>query len=457
MKYTMYMFKKSQNIKPMQTKEFNRTTSFILFFISLLSFFLLWVFYADKVKDLYVKNILKSDENSLIFHEKLDVFWRKDLDLDTFWETYNLIRANYFDSSETQKSTLEQWATKGLVEALWDIHSEYLNPEETEQFNGMLAWDFEWIGAVVDKVDMWIVVERVLKWSPAKEFGVRNDDVILEANGEDLSELGLYEAVEKIKWPAWTKVALKIFRVWEKDFLEIEVTRQKITIPSVESEAIEWTDNFYIAVNMFGDQTVSEFLKALRESKSYDWLIIDLRDNWGWYLQSAVEILSEFVEDWKILVTTKYKNSQNNFSYKSRNSWEVYDKKIVILINENSASASEIVAWALSDYNKAVLVWKKSYGKWSVQQPFEFDDGWLLKITIAKWFTPKDRNIDNEWIEPDIEVTFEDEDYENKYDRQLEEAKKVLDIFKAEWGIGITLDRYKETQEGETVSDTNSQ
>jgi carboxyl-terminal processing protease len=117
------------------------------------------------------------------------------------------------------------------------------------------------------------------------------------------------------------------------------------------------------------------------------------------------------------------------------------------LINGNSASASEIMAWALRDYNKTILVWEKSYGKWSVQQPFEFDDGGLLKITIAKWYTPNDKSIDGVGIEPDIEIEFLDEDYENEFDRQKEEALKVLQIYKEYNGIGMTIDKYRESME----------
>ena len=431
----------------MKYTHFNKTTSFVIFFTSLLTFFLLWVFYADKVKDLYVKNVLESNEKNLISHETLDVFWRKDLNLENFWDAYNIIRWNYYSATETEKVRLENWAIKWLVDSLWDIHSEFLDTDETKQFNAVLSWDFEWIGAVIDKVDLWIMVERILKWSPAKEFWVRNGDIILEANGIDLKNMWVYEAVEKIKWPAGTDVVLKILRAWEKDFLEIKVTRQKIILPSVETEIFEETNDFYIAVNMFGDNTVEEFTKALRESESYEGLVIDLRDNGWWYLDSAVSMLSEFIEDGKVLVTTKYKESKNNYSYNSRNTGNVYDKNVVILINGNSASASEIMAWALRDYNKTILVWEKSYGKWSVQQPFEFDDGGLLKITIAKWYTPNDQSIDGVGIEPDIEIEFLDEDYENEFDRQKEEALKVLQIYKEYNGIGMTIDKYRESIE----------
>jgi len=276
-----------------------------------------------------------------------------------------------------------------------------------------------------------VEIERILKWSPAKKYGIRAWDVVLEANEIKLEELSLYEAVEKIKWPAGTSVALKILRAWEPEMLEITVVRDKIKIPSIEEEYFEEENISYIAVNLFWEETSREFKEALKNiPERSNGLIIDLRDNGWWYLQSSVEILSEFLESKVALVETKYKQSEYNTTYYSNNNGNIFDKKIVVLVNENSASAAEITAGTLRKYNKAIVVWKKTYGKWSVQQPFDLTDGSLLKLTIAKWFIPGWKNIDKEGIEPDIEIDFEKEDYDNEYDRQKEEAKKILKIFK---------------------------
>jgi len=159
-------------------------------------------------------------------------------------------------------------------------------------------------------------------------------------------------------------------------------------------------------------------------------------------LETAVSILSNFIEKDKILVTTKEKNSFLNKSYFSYGN-ERKNTPIIVLINENSASASEIVAGALKDYSLAILIGKKSYGKGSVQQPFELSDGSEIKITVAKWYTPKDYGIDKIGITPDIEVDFEKEDYENKYDRQLEEAKKILSEFILKKDREKTIEEYK--------------
>jgi carboxyl-terminal processing protease len=289
----------------------------------------------------------------------------------------------------------------------------------------------------------------VIKDSPAKKIGILSWDLILKANWEDLKDKNLYDAVKLIKWPAWTIVKLTIQRVWEFETFEKEVTREKIIIPSVQSKVIEKENIWYIALNLFWDKTSEEFRIALKElkEKKVDGLIIDLRDNWWGYLQSAVEILSEFIESWNALVKTKYRDTVFNNVYNSLNTWEVYDKKIVVIVNGNSASASEITAWALREYNKAIIVWQKTYWKWSVQEPFDLSNWGLLKLTIAKWFTPKWRNIDKDGIDPDIEVILIKEDFEKAYDRQLEEAKNVLKSFIKNDALQLSVDKYKEAVE----------
>ena len=366
---------------------------------------------------------------------------KKDLDLNRFWEVYDKIKQNSYDIWDIDNEVLIDWAIKWLVEWLWDKHSEYMNSEEKEQFEWILSWDFEWIWAVVEEHPLWVAIDRVIKGSPALKYGIKSNDIIIKANGVVLQNIDLYEAISHIKWPAGTVVDLEILREWETEILKLSVTRDKITIPSVNWEILE-NNIWYIALNIFWDDTVEEFKKSLEIVKDTDWLIIDLRDNWGWYLYAATEILSELLEHNTPLVTVKYSNRMFNEKYKSINYWEIYNKPIVVLINENSASASEIVSWALHDHKKAILVWKKSYGKGSVQQPFNVSKDWLLKITIAKWFTPNDKNIDHEGIEPDIEVDFIKEDFENQYDRQLEISKEVLLKYIQSNSIDITLKNY---------------
>ena len=420
--------------------------NFLNFFVIFLTSFLLGVIFSFNVGQKINNGLLKNTDSGNI----ISILGESELDLTKFWEAYNLIKLYNYNSDWINKKVLVDSAIKWLVDGLWDKNSEFLNTEDTKKFNEVLLGDFEWIWAVVEVNPMGVVVDRIIKGSPAKIYGLQSWDIIIKANEISLEWLSLFDAVDKIKGPAGTKVMLEIIRSWENNVLKIELIRDKIKIPSIDTKVFDDTNIAYIAINMFWEDTSIEFEKALNENMNTKWLIIDLRDNWGWYLQSAVSILSNLIEDDKVLVVTKYKDLFSNISYPSINNWNIYKWKIVVLINENSASASEITAWALKDYNKAILVWKKSYGKWSVQKPFDLSDWSMLKLTIAKWFTPNDVNIDKEGIVPDIEVDFKKEDYtpeqwkENDftpYDRQLEVAKEVLNIFIENEAYKLSIDK----------------
>lgn len=411
--------------------------NFWLFFIIFLTSFLLWITFSLQIDKIINNSLLKSNNLTSIYYNN------STLNLTKYWSVYDIIKKEYFDSNTIDNNELLEKSIYWLVSWLWDKHSSYLNKEENRIFNESLSWDFEWIWAVVEVHPLWAQIDRIIKWSPAKNYDLRTGDILITANWEPLEGLNLFEAVEKIKWPAWSKVILEVLREWEETILKKEIIREKIKIPSVDVELLDG-DISYISLNIFWDDTSMEFKKALESAKNTKWLIIDLRDNGWWYLISAVEILSEFIENWENVVITKYKDEKSNQYYKSINSWEIYNWKIVVLINENSASASEITAWALKDYQKAIIVWKKSYGKWSVQEPFDLWDGSMLKLTVAKWFTPKWINIDEEWILPDIEIDFLEEDYTNKYDRQKEEAKKILNLFIEKNALNLTIDTYKD-------------
>ena len=422
---------------------------YLLFFIIFLTSFSLWFFVSENIKT--TDNINKNqDLNSKVWEFIKEKMLKKDLNLTLFWQVYNIIVSNYYSSDELKEKTLEYWLIDWLVKSLWDKYSEFMTPEVTKEFENTLSWDFEWIWAVIEKNELWVMVDRVLKWSPALESWILKWDIIIKANTKELKDLTATEAVNFIKWQAWTKVELTILRVWEKDLIIKNVTRNKIKIPSVDTTDLKDPEIWYISLNMFWENTAIEFKELLDtfNNEKTKWIIIDLRDNWGWYLQTAVEILSNFIKNKEVLVTTKYKDELLNTPYYSENSWNIFNKKIVVLINENSASASEITAWALKDYNKAILVWEKSYWKWSVQQPFDLPDWSMIKLTIAKWYTPKDYSIDHNGIEPDVKVSFEKEDYEKQFDRQLDVAKKVLKEYIKLENIPLVIDEFQKTNSG---------
>ncbi|EKE28145.1 MAG: hypothetical protein ACD_3C00088G0006 [uncultured bacterium (gcode 4)] len=411
-------------------KQYILTIVFILF--AFFCWYIVWQKdFVGNVTDQYNK-----EKQQNILQDFNNVFKKdKNVDLKLFNEAYDIISNNYYWFKNLSDKDLVYWMIKWLVGSLKDKHSEFFDIDETKKFNEALSWDFEGIGAVVEKNDFWVSVDRIIAWSPAKEAWILNWDIITKANSEDLKNLTVNDAVSKIRWPAGTVVKLEILRVWEKEIIIKEVTRRKINIPSVESKILD-NKVGYIMLSIFWEKTGDEFKQSLTElnNQNIKWLIIDLRDNWWGYLETAVSILSNFVEKDKVLVVTKEKNPLNNRSYFSY--WNTNKKiPIVLLINWNSASASEITAWALKDYNLSILVWEKSYGKWSVQEPFVLSDWSEMKVTVAKWYTPLDHLIEWIWIQPDFEVIFQKEDYEKKYDRQLEEAKNIMSKFIETWDI----------------------
>lgn len=380
---------------------------------------------------------ISQDFNNLFKNDKTLPLIQEDIKI--LEESLNIIYNKFYSANSISKKELVYWMIKWAIESLKDKHSEFFNIEETKKFNNILNWDFEWIGAVISKNDFWVQVDRIIAWSPAKEYWILAGDIIIKANDFELKDLDVNDAVNKIKWPAGSKVKLEIIRKWEKEILVKEVIRKKINIPSVDSKILD-NNVGYIVLSIFWEKTWDEFENTLKDLnlKNIKGLIIDLRDNGWWYLQTAVSILSNFIEKDKLLLTTKEKNILNNKSYFSF--WNSNKKiPIVLLINWNTASASEITAGALKDYNFALLVWEKSYGKWSVQEPFILSDGSEMKITVAKWYTPLDNLIDGIWIKPDFEVNFLKEDYDNKFDRQLDEAKIIMNKYiENDWDIKKT-------------------
>jgi len=348
----------------------------------------------------------------------------------------------YSDEDISQKLNVDN-IIKNVVASLWDEHTEYMNKEETKEFNEVLSWNFEWIWTTIEKTNSWILIKSVLTNSPAEKSNLKDWDIITKVDWQSIMDLSIIDSISKIKGPDGSEVSLTISRngSW---VLEKTVTRWVVDVPTTTSEifSIDNKKIWYLSLSIFWDKSIDDFENSLKKLKDTDWLIIDLRDNWGWYLNSAVDIISHFVEPDKVVVTMKYKDKTNNIDYTSFKQDTFYDKPLIVLINWNSASASEITAWALKDYKKAIIVWDKSYWKGSVQEPIEFIDGSLLKVTIAKWFTPHDVNIDKKWIEPDIKVSLSEEDIINSHDKQLEKSKEIMQYFIQNKDIDKTIKKF---------------
>lgn len=414
---------------------FKQDNKFLTNIFIYLTFFLLGIWFYYIFFDYKNNNLmLKKSE----IDKNID---KHDLNLDKYFKVFKEIKQKYYDFSDVDLNSLEESSIIWLVSWLWDPYTEYFNKQENKDFIDSLSWDFEWIWAVLEKDDLWVKINYVIDNSPAKNWDLRINDIILEVNWVNIKWMSTTDVIKLIKWPSWKEVNLVIKRDSDT-ILDKKLFTWAIVIPSVSSKDLEWFI-WYIWISTFWELTWKEFKEALEKYIDKKWIIIDLRQNWGWYLNIAKEILSNFIKENDVLLFTKYKNWKidKHFSHWSKN---YYKWKIVILVDNNSASASEIVAWAMKDYKKAILVWEKTYWKWSVQDPIDLLDWSMVKITTAKWFTPNDKNIDKEWIKPDIEIKITEKDIEKKYDRQLEEAKKVLKSFIDNNYLQLSIDKYKE-------------
>jgi carboxyl-terminal processing protease len=407
----------------------NNTKKLIVLFLIILSFafwYLIWRWNYNK--NIVFTNNQKNTQqiNSNILSSVIKNIIQPNINLTLFYEVYKITSENFYSFNEISKETIVYGIIKWFINSLDDKYNEFFNPDEAKKFNEILEWDFEWIWAVIKKHDFWVVIDSFIAGSPAKESWILVWDIIIKANNIELQDLSLTDSVSNIRWKSWTTVKLEIIRVWEKEIIIKNIIRKKINIPSIDSKILE-NNVWYIILSIFWEKSSEEFKQTLNNllNQNIKGLILDLRDNWWGYLETANNILSNFIEKDKLLVSTKNKNPLLQRSYFSN--WDKnFNLPLVIIINENSASASEIVAWAIKDYWIWIITWEKSYWKWSVQNAFRLSDGSELKITTAKWYTPNNHWIDKEWIKPDIIISFKKEDYENQYDRQLEESKNII-------------------------------
>ena len=338
-------------------------------------------------------------------------------------KVYDELRANY--DGKLEESKLMDGLKKGLVEASGDPYTEYMPPEDAEEFNGQLNGTFEGIGALLGKNENGnVIIISPIDGFPAKKAGLQPRDVIVGINGEDALSLTTDQAVDKIRGPKGTKVKLRIIRDGKED-LKFDIVREEINIPSVESKTLDGNIG-YIKISRFGDDTTTLTREAAEKftSSGVKKIVLDLRGNPGGYLESAVDVSSLWLDNKTVL--QEKRDGVVIKTYKSRGESPLLGLPTVVLIDEGSASASEITAGALHDNKAASLLGTKSFGKGSVQQPQTLDNGALLKVTIARWFTPNGKNIDKEGIQPDQKVERTEADYEAGRDPQLDAAVQKL-------------------------------
>lgn len=343
------------------------------------------------------------------------------LSYDSVNEVYNTLSSN-FDGDVDQTKALDG-IKSGLASSVDDPYTEYFNVEDSKAFEEQLNGSFEGIGAELGKEEGNIVIIAPIAGFPAEKAGVRPGDVIVLIDETPASDLTITEAVKRIRGKAGTDVKLTLSREGKK--VEITITRATIDIPSVKSE-IRGTTGI-LTISRFSDDTALLATQAAQDfvSKGVTNVVLDLRSNPGGLLNASVELSSLWLEKDAVVLLEK-SGDKINRTFKATGKNPLKGLKTVVLINGGSASASEITAGALHDNGAATLIGEKTYGKGSVQQVIELSSGGSLKVTVAKWFTPKDKNIDKEGIAPDTQVELTEQDAAAKKDPQLEAALKAL-------------------------------
>ncbi len=342
-----------------------------------------------------------------------------NLDYRAVEQVYDSLKANYDGQLDINK--LLDGLKQGLVTASGDPYSEYFNPNQATDFSNELSGTFTGIGAELGKdANDNIVVIAPISGFPAEKAGLRPKDIVVEVDGKSTADMTVSQAVDKIRGPKDTQVKLKIIRGTTPQ--EISITRATITVPSVTSKILEGNVG-YLKISRFGEDTVSLSQKAAQDfkDKNVRTVVLDMRSDPGGLLEAAVKVSSLWLPPGKTVLTER-RGGVVDRTYSSSGNAILQGLKTVVLIDEGSASASEITAGALKDNGAATLVGKKSFGKGSVQQLINFKDGSELKVTVARWYTPNGRNIDKEGIEPDKKVDRSADDIKNNKDPQLDAA-----------------------------------
>lgn len=353
------------------------------------------------------------------------------LDFSLFWEAWERISDEYVDPDKINEQEMIYGAISGMIKSLDDPYTTFFSPQDGKKFLEEVNGSFEGVGMEISSKNGILQVVSPLEGTPAQKAGIRAGDKILKIDDKLTADMTVEEAVSLIRGPQGTEVNLTILRSEWESSKEFKIKRAIIEIPSLKWEILNngKEDVAYIQLYQFNPQSDIEFSKAVMgivQSPAKK-IILDLRNNPGGYLEIAQSIASWFLEPDKIIVIEDFGGKKDEIVFKSTGNPRLLDYPIVVLINEGSASASEILAAALRDNRSAKLVGETSFGKGSVQELQNLSNGSSLKITVAHWLTPNRNQISEVGLTPDIEVELTEEDSSNDKDPQLE---KALDIIK---------------------------
>jgi len=350
-------------------------------------------------------------------------------DLETlfkpFWQTWEIIHDQYVDQPVDDEAMM-RGAIQGMLDSLGDQHTSYMDPDQFSQANIPLEGEYEGIGAWVDPTGKYLTIVSPMPDSPAENAGLKPGDQIVAINGEDMTGIDGNLVIRRVLGPAGTSVSLTIMREGEPEPFDITLERAHIVVPSVETKMLDG-DIAYVQLFTFGENSNDELRRSLKEilAKKPVGLILDLRNNPGGALKTAIEVASEFVGN-GVIMYEEYGDGRRD-TYEAIKGGLATEIPLVVLINDGSASASEIVAGAVQDSGRGQLVGTTSFGKGSVQNwiPLANEEG-AVRVTIARWMTPDGRTIHEIGLEPDVVVELTEEDITAGRDPQLDKAIQLL-------------------------------
>lgn len=367
------------------------------------------------------KIVLSSNQ---IYRKSVQKGLPANLDYSSVENVYDTLKKDYDGQLDTSK--LLDGIKSGLVAAAGDPYTEYMNSDAAKDFNNQLSGTFTGIGAELSKDAQGnVIVISPISGFPAEKAGLKPKDIIVEVDGQSTAGITIDDAVGKIRGTAGTHVKLKVIRD-KSQSLDFDIIRQTISLPSVESKIFDGNVG-YIKISRFGEDTAKLTSDAATnlKNKQVKGIVLDVRGDPGGLLDAAVSVSSLWLDPGKTILQEK-RDSLIVRTYRAQGDPILKGIPTVVLINEGSASASEITAGALHDNGVAKLMGVKSFGKGSVQQVEQLGDGSVLKVTIARWYTPAGININKEGIKPDTEVKLSDDDAKNQRDPQLDAAKAAV-------------------------------
>ena len=352
----------------------------------------------------------------------------EDLDFSLFWETWRVIERKFVDKASINVQDMVYGAISGMVNSLGDPYTVFMEPDDTKRFIEDVKGSFEGVGMEVGIRNNRLTVIAPLEGTPAQKAGLRAGDVIVKVDGELTSDMTVDEAVNRIRGARGTEVVLTIFRKdWEEE-REVKIVRGVIEVPSLKWELLADDNIAYLHLYHFTEKAAYDFRKAAIEilESPANKVILDLRNNPGGYLEVAQDIAGWFLKSGEVVVIEDFGEGKEQKLYKAEGNGLLGSYSLVVIINEGSASGSEILAGALRDNLGVKLIGESSFGKGSVQELEKLKGGSSLKITIAKWLTPKGELITDKGLEPDVKVEITEEDVAAEKDPQLDKAIEII-------------------------------